>query len=507
MFELVVPDPADLGALDDAALVDAAGELARGENALCARKLAVMAELFARRTGLPADEREQWWIDPQAAVAAELAAAVNVSHALAVHQTHRGVALRDRLPRVAEVFEAGLISDLLVRTIVWRTYLITEEAAMAAVDAALAERITGWGGWSANKTEAQIDALVDAHDPGALRRCRESAAHHRVVFGCPADVAGTTTIYARLTAPDAALIEQSVEQSARSVCDGDPRTMDQRRVAGFTAAFTHTAMACGCGQPDCAAGQPDAAPAKNAVVYVIAEETSVDAAGEQAVNASPADPVCSTGQPVASAARTSAPPAYVLGAGILPTPLLGAILDRAKIREVGHPGHQTPPEPRYTPASKTAEFVRCRDVTCRFPGCDKPAQFCDLDHTVPYPVGPTHPSNLKCLCRFHHLLKTFWQGLGGWLDRQLPDGTIIWTSPTGHTYTTYPASLHLFPQLCQPTATLWTGDPPTGQPTADRAVMMPKRRHTRATNTTRAIAAERKLNGPYVAERNKPPPF
>ena len=27
----------------------------------------------------------------------------------------------------------------------------------------------------------------------------------------------------------------------------------------------------------------------------------------------------------------------------------------------------------------------------------------------------------------------------GWRDRQLPDGTVIWTSPTGHPYTTRPA--------------------------------------------------------------------
>jgi hypothetical protein len=44
-----------------------------------------------------------------------------------------------------------------------------------------------------------------------------------------------------------------------------------------------------------------------------------------------------------------------------------------------------------------AEFVRCRDLTCRFPGCEQPAEFCDIDHTVPYQVGgPTHPSNLRC---------------------------------------------------------------------------------------------------------------
>ena len=191
----------------------------------------------------------------------------------------------------------------------------------------------------------------------------------------------------------------------------------------------------------------------------------------------------------------------------MPTALLGGILERARIREVRHPGENSAPEPRYTPSKALCEFVRCRDLTCRFPGCDKPAQVCDLDHTVAYPVGPTHPSNLKCLCRFHHLLKTFWNGLGGWLDRQLPDGTIIWTSPTGHTYVTYPGSLHLFPQLCKPTATLWTGEPPVIEPTGERGAMMPKRRHTRAANTAKAKAAERRLNDPLVAERNKPPPY
>jgi hypothetical protein len=74
-------------------------------------------------------------------------------------------------------------------------------------------------------------------------------------------------------------------------------------------------------------------------------------------------------------------------------------------------------------------FIRCRDMTCRFPGCDAPAEHCDIDHTVAYPAGPTHPSNLKSLCRKHHLIKTFYTGVSGWADVQLPDGTLIWTLP------------------------------------------------------------------------------
>jgi len=96
--------------------------------------------------------------------------------------------------------------------------------------------------------------------------------------------------------------------------------------------------------------------------------------------------------------------------------------------------------------------VRCRDLTCRFPGCHRRAAICDLDHTIPFnhhdPAagGRTVYGNLKCLCRLHHRLKTF----GGWRDTQLPDGTVVWVSPAGRTYRTVPAGADLFPQPHRP---------------------------------------------------------
>ncbi len=301
MFDGLLPEVRDLAVLDDAALVNAAGGWAAVENAACARKLAVMAEIFARRTGLAAGERELWWVDPDAAVAAEMAAAVNISQGMALHQTHRGVALRDRLPSVARLFEKGLVSDWLARTIVWRTYLITDTAAMGAVDAALADRITGWGALSVAKTEAAIDALVDDYDPGALRRCRESVSSPTVEFGSPTDVAGTTSMWARLYAPDAVLIEARVEEMARSVCEQDPRRLPERRAAALKALAAGTELACACEQSDCAAGpRKDGPAAKNAVVYVIAEQESVDTA------------TAAASQP---AAQCGAPPAFVFGGG------------------------------------------------------------------------------------------------------------------------------------------------------------------------------------------------
>ncbi|MBO0681457.1 hypothetical protein JRC04_28680, partial [Mycolicibacterium sp. S2-37] len=127
--------------------------------------------------------------------------------------------------------------------------------------------------------------------------------------------------------------------------------------------------------------------------------------------------------------------------------------------------------------------------------CDRPADRADLDHTIPYPAGPTSASNLKTLCRLHHLLKTFWTGQNGWRDEQLPDGTIHWTAPTGHTYTTHPGSALLFPTLRQPTTPVAAtpAAPPEHTPN-HRGHNMPRRRTTRAHNRTQRIHTERKHN-------------
>jgi hypothetical protein len=120
---------------------------------------------------------------------------------------------------------------------------------------------------------------------------------------------------------------------------------------------------------------------------------------------------------------------------------------------------------------------------------------------VPFPFGPTHPSNLKLLCRCHHLLKTFYSG---WRDRQEPDGTVIWTSPTGHNYTTKLFGALLFPDLAVPTGTL--GLPATMPPPGEnRGLMMPVRRRTRAQDRAARVSWERGINEAWMAA--DPPPF
>ena len=212
---------------------------------------------------------------------------------------------------------------------------------------------------SAKKTEQAIDALVEQIDAGALRRSRAGNLGRDVEFGSPYDEPGFTSMWARLYAPDAVAVQRRVEEIARSVCDADPRSTAERRADALTAlAAGHTEMACECGESDCPAAQRDYTPPVTSVVHVVADDKTVRAASAASEHAEPQ--------------QCSAPPAFVMGAGVMPAPLLAATLQRATLREVRHPG-DAPPEPRHVPSRNLADFVRCRDLTCRFPGVRREA--------------------------------------------------------------------------------------------------------------------------------------
>jgi Domain of unknown function (DUF222) len=469
---------------------------ARVENAACARRLFAIADVLERR--LSADgsaEREQWCLDNWDAVAAEVGVAQNVSQGVASHQLMVAMALRERLPRVADVFATGAISYRLVCAIVARTRLVRDPVARAKVDAAIAAEAAGWGQLSVAKTELAIDGWVDRFDPGALQRSESKSRDRYIDVVDSEDGSGLAYLEGKLYAHDGAALKQRLTELARGVCERDPRTIEQRR-SDAMGALSRGAdrLSCGCNDPHCPAAQNPTPGAT--VVHVIAEErsladdTPVHLDGQEPSRPGSDKPLreqtiaeALAPDPYTGPANTN--PAVVLGGGIMPAPLLAAkVATAAIIRPLIHPG-DGPPEPRYTPSRQLADFVRCRDMTCRFPGCDEPAYRCDLDHTIPYPVGPTCASNLTCLCRKHHLLKTFWD----WVSQQQPDGTVIWTSPSGQSYTTYPGSRLLFPSLCKPTAPVSPRTAPTAAP--NRGLMMPRRKSTRAQDRANRIEAER----------------
>ena len=500
-----------LRSADDAAVVSAVVEWARAEASASARRLAAIAELARRRCG--EDDRALWACDSWDAAAAEVAAALGLSHGRASGQMHLGVALFRRLPQVAELFADGVLGYRVVSAIVWRTELVQDDEALAAIDAAIADHARTWGPLSDRRLEQAIDMWVDRFDPGALRRIRSQARGRNIEVGSRDDTSGTDAIWGRLYSTDATMLDRRLTQMARAVCDDDPRTIQQRRADALGAlAAGCERLSCLCGSPNCESAATDR-PAAAVVIHVLADGAALQGDPDPLLSGeSQSAPITRDTNLLALPAREpepepTCPPSssMILGGGTVPGPLLAELIrSGATVRELRRPPDE--PEPRYRPSQNLLEFVRSRDMTCRFPGCDVPAERCDVDHTIPWPIGPTHPSNLKCECRKHHLLKTFWVGERGWLDEQLPDGTVRWTSPTGRVYTTLPGSRLFFPAWDSSTADLGPIPRPAELSEA-RGLEVPLRRRTRNDQRARRIRSERALNSAHVAERAQPPPM
>jgi len=387
-------------------------------------------------------------------------------------------AMRLRLPRVGALLLAGDIDYRTFQTIVYHTDLIADPDVLAAVDAALAVKVTRWPGITRGRLGGYVDRIVARADLDAVRRRRERRGDREVSIWGDAD--GLTEIFGRLHTTDAHAVDARLDALAATVCADDPRTRNQRRADAMGAlAMGAERLSCRCGQAHCPAATGRVP--SPVVIHVIADQAGIDG---------------------------TAPGSMIGSDALIPPELIAELAKSATLRLLIHSA-DAPPEAGYTPSQALADFVRCRDLTCRFPGCDQPATRCDLDHTIPYADGgPTHAGNLKTLCRRHHLLKTFW----GWRDQQLPDSTVIWTSPAGQTYATTPGSALLFPTLCTPTATL--DATPVRPRHTYRTAGMPTRRNTRAHNRARYIAAERLRNRtarepasvPIIAN-DEPPPF
>ena len=413
--------------LDPAALVAEVESTYRQESALMARRMAAVAALLRHRDAALGQSRSQGFglIGGFEQTTAEVAAAMNLSPMAAGFVVTDAAALDTRLPRVAALLAEGRTDWRTVRLIITRTDLISDDKLIAKVDQSLAARIGNWHGWSRQRIVNAVDAAVRTTDPDAARERRLEAEDKRHVGINPQDN-GMAELYGTVAASAATAFDRRLTQLAKQVCAEDPRTMDQRRADALAALAQGHGLACTCGRSECPTrsrqGDTDRNPGGTKVVInVVASEQTVTGNGSG--------------------------PGYLEGYGVIDAEQVRALAAAASVL-VADPLTSPVQALRYQPSAALERAVWCRDLTCRFPGCSRPAVVCDLDHTVPFnhedPAsgGLTVFENLKCLCRQHHRLKTF----GGWGDRQLADGTVLWTSPAGKTYWTSPAGADLFPQ-------------------------------------------------------------
>ncbi|MDT5172269.1 MAG: hypothetical protein QOD02_5650 [Mycobacterium sp.] len=110
---------------DEAApLVESMGAATRAENRAAGERLAAIGELDLLRLR-QVGERETWCTDTQEAIAAEVAAALCVTQALATSYLYYARTMRTRLSKVGALLQAGDVSYRTLQTIAYRTDLIT----------------------------------------------------------------------------------------------------------------------------------------------------------------------------------------------------------------------------------------------------------------------------------------------------------------------------------------------------------------------------------------------
>ena len=386
-----------------------------------------------------------------------------------------GQTLIERLPELGEVFAAGAVDFRVIRIVDFRTALITDEQALAAIDEMVAYKAPGWNALSDKKLAQLLDWMVLDVDPDAVRVAKDSDDDRHFEVG-PAQN-GMAEIFGSVRATDGAALNARLAALAASVCRDDPRSTRQRRADTISALLAGAStMACQCGSEQCPAGA-NADVTSNVVIHVVAEEATVNGEGTT--------------------------PGFVAGYGVIPPAMVREVAKTAKLKPVIVP-KAIVAESQYRPSTASAELVRCRDLTCRWPGCDTPAWQADIDHTVPYPLGSDAPVEQRLLLPFPPFdedvsRRARWLECGPAARRH--NG--FHHTQSGRVHTTKPFGAMLFPQLGLPTGELDLPDsPPPGE---NRGLKMPKRKRTRAQERAYRIQRERNANAArYAAD---PPPF
>jgi hypothetical protein len=415
-------DAADLSGVGASELVETIAGWQRIGWWAAAQQAAAIIELSRRVEMQPVqDGRQVETVSRLRITAAEVAARLALTASEGERLAARARVWCTELPAGWAALERGRIdvrkAEVIADTLRGHTPELARRVAAEVLEHA--ERMT------APRLRRGIVRALHRLDPATMAAKAQHAMDNRDVRFTPARD-GMAWSEAYLPAEDAAALQTAIEAAAAAINRADPgdgRTVSQRRAdalaqLGWLALATGRLGGCGCGQwLDSQHRRPVAAQltVPIGVLLGLDQRTPAELAGH--------------GPIPAEVARRLA--AHGTRRRLLTDPVSGTVLDHGRTR------YQPPPD--------LVQHVHARDQRCRFPGCDKPAAGCDVDHTTPFPDGPTAAANLGPFCAPHHIGKHH----NRWTANQPEPGRFEFTSPTAHSHTVTPEPLHPTPFLDQ----------------------------------------------------------
>ncbi|MBS4103787.1 HNH endonuclease signature motif containing protein, partial [Tsukamurella paurometabola] len=526
--------------------LSAAGALARlrvlavEQNRLEAERSAVLTRLYELRDDArrAQEESSRRFVDDWDELVAEVGAALGAGRTAAASAVHRGLDLRERCPRLFELFAAGTVSATVVREVLRSSAAVLDDRVAVVFDGRIAEWLIARSGQSLS-VRAVADAaksLLVRLDPAAARETPSAGPRERLEFHARAD--GLVDLEAVMPKEQALRLSALVGPVAQSVCRDDGRTLGQRQVAALIAlAEGYGSLACLCGKDAC--DLREARPRTGAVsqeiralAVIVLNETDLADIVADVADGDAAEPdsepdlftdgasgeheQCDEGAADESgtAAGTDAGAGAGRGAVVLAgDPGITGPVTVEQARELMAAtqtqwrvlGRRDPTTGEvhargaggYRPTRYQQLVMRLTYPTCVFPGCSTPSDRCQADHVAEYDhhdpaaggtttvAGRGSPGNLVPLCGFHHRIKTE----TGWLSDVLPDGTVEWRHPAGGVHTVPPGTARdLLPGLER---IIWDApDPIPPQPKNPDGLVTAATRRAKA---RRALRAENQL--------------
>ncbi|WP_404386587.1 HNH endonuclease [Knoellia locipacati] len=429
-------------------LLDVIEDAQRDKDAASARQAVALAHLSALEPTRQEDGTEaevHHGIGHQRLDAPELAAPrLGVSVHVATNRVADAIRQMSRTPAVVDAMAEGELDERRAAVVTEETDLLDAAEAAEVVDAVREH----WGGLTVGPLRRFVARTVARLFPEAVADDAEKARERRGLTRVTGEH-GTDQWRAELEVEKSRLAWSAVTERARQlVRDGHADSLTQARADAMTQLIlehSDVRVVLHATRPATDPSGQDAAPA--------VPTAAADADGRDGTNGTNgtngvsgtngASGWCEVGG-LGAPGTTFVPARWLEGAttaGALTChPVTGALLGGhvpaglATGRDTSRttPATATSPATTYRIPAAMARFVRLRDGGCRFPGCSTPARQCDLDHVRPWPTGPTDPSNLMALCRRHHRIKQ----RDGWTVRLRPDGTVVWTDPSGRSHTT-----------------------------------------------------------------------